>query len=628
MVRLMIIVAEVLLLTEMAACTPRLVWPFSVSNPVGVAVQETDLYAHTDRISELLRATPAEFPARGQLPIARLCFAQPWQLPEHANYVATKAAAPGAPFQRIARYAATALGTSAPSAEGQGSLKIEDTQMAIFALDFLLNEPNLRLQAALAQCDATAIAPDRVVAALDAALGSTSRNSAKSETLAATIAAATKLDRATLAGIAANFDVEFTVTADWATFEAEELRDDLRGAVEGKVLSMQKVDEIGWVVIGSLEDNTYDMTRVAAVFDPGGNDRYTWSGNVAGSRVVLDLSGNDTYASTGIGGPGGALLGVSAVIDLKGDDRYSGNTLALGAAAFGVGMIVDRAGNDTYTSERWSLGSAFAGVGAVADLEGIDLYDSPLFSQGVGGPCGAGLLLDAAGDDRYRADRTQRSAYDTPATFLAFSQGCSFGYRVGAAGGIGSLVDLAGNDRYECGEFGQGCGYYLGLGILHDAAGDDFYVGNRYAQGTAAHQAFGALEDGSGNDIYHGVTAADQGAAWDMSAAVLLDRSGDDIYISAGTLSQGAAAQQAIGMLIDLAGNDLYRSGAASQGEADGNQYHWEATLCPSFALLWDAAGRNTFSSGRVDGQCVRTGSNESPAGDSGRTQWGLFLAR
>jgi hypothetical protein len=625
--------AAVLLLTIMDAGASSLVQPLHPSNEVGAAVASLGLSDGALALGALLRAVPAEFPARGQFPLTRMCFARPWQLPEIAGFAARTAAAPGTPMRRVARFASAALGVPTQSDEGHGSMKVADPQMAIFALDFLLNQPTLTLNEALANCDPVSIQPARVIIALDAALSTASRSAPRAEELAGTLTAAARLDRSALLAIAAHFDVELVMSGDWSAFEPEELREDLQGAVEGKVLSMQKIDELGWVVIGSMEDNRYDMTRIAAVFDPGGNDRYTWSGAVSGSRIVVDMAGNDTYLATGVGGPAGALLGVSAVIDISGNDTYSGNTLALGAAAFGVGILLDRAGNDTYTSERWSVGSALAGVGALVDLDGVDLYDSPVLSQGVGGPCGVGLLLDIAGSDRYRADRTQPSAYGDPATFLAFSQGCAFGYRAnagsgfGACGGIGALVDLAGNDRYECGEFGQGCGYYLGLGLLHDAQGNDVYQGSRYSQGAAAHQAFGSLEDCAGNDTYVGATAANQGGAWDMSGAVLLDRAGDDTY-SGGSLSQGAGAQQAMGMLIDRAGSDRYFAGAASQGEADGNQYHWETTHCPSFGLLWDTGGVNAFSSGRKSGQVLKTGTDVAPEGSNGRTQWGLFISR
>lgn len=631
----MILAAATLLLSSSSA--PHLVQPWAPDSTVGQALAATDLTAAAATTQLLLNGTPREYPARGLLPLVKLAFAQPWALPEIAHLPAARAAAQQSPWRAAAVFAATALGAdcepSVFTSPGQGTMTASDPQRAVYALDFVLNEANHIVKEALAQCPPEDIAPERVLALLDGALGSTARDTPRAQALSLALAASTNVDRARLVAAVAHLDVALDTAADWSQFEAEGLPDELAGAVQGKVLTAQPVPELGWVVVGSMEANRYDMSRIAAVFDPGGDDTYEWHGTVAGSRLVVDLAGNDTYTADGLGGPGGAVLGASIVSDLAGDDRYTGSAVALGAGVFGVGVLVDWAGNDTYTAARWSVGAAIAGVGALVDLGGTDLYDAPLFCQGVGGPCGAGLLLDRAGDDRYRADRGTPSVYGTPATYVAFSQGCAFGYRAGigpsrgAAGGVGALVDVAGDDRYECGEFGQGCGYYLGMGILHDGSGNDLYVGNRYAQGTAAHQAFGALEDAAGNDIYHGVTAANQGAAWDMSAAVLLDRAGDDTY-RGGTLSQGAAAQQALGMLLDLGGTDRYEAGAASQGAADGNQYHWDTTHTPSFALFWHAGGLGTISSGRVPGPPQRTGTDQGEAGKDGRTQWGLVILR
>lgn len=622
--------AAVLLLALSRAATPAQVAPFAPGTPVGAAIQAEDLASPVLQVQALIQAIPREYPARGILAATRGALADPWSLPEIAARLTPTAEEAAHPARCIATLAQRALtGRPAPF-EGHGTLRFLAPQRSIYALDFLLNEPTLILRTALERLPAADIAPDRVTATLQEALASTDRSTTRREALVTTLAAGMALDREALVRVLMQWDVEIEVGGDWANAEADDFPEELRGAVEGTVLTAQQVPELGWLVVGGPGANRYDMTRIAGVFDPGGDDFYEWKGVVTGSRVVVDAAGNDTYTATGPGGPGAALLGVSLIVDLAGDDQYTGGRLGVGAAAFGVGLIVDHGGNDRYVAESWSLGAALAGIGAIVDRAGDDLYDAPLCSQGFGAPSGFGVLLDAAGNDRYRADRGTPSVYGTPATFTAFSQGCGFGFRAGGtagAGGVGLMTDLAGDDRYECGEFGQGCGYFLGLGVLSDCTGNDLYIGNRYSQGTAAHQAFGVLLEGAGNDIYHGVMAANQGAAWDMSAAMLVDRAGDDHY-RGGVLCQGAAAQQAIGVLVDLAGDDRYEAGAASQGAADGNQYHWTATLCPSFALLWDAAGRNAFSSGRGDGMRVRTGTAEPPAGADGRTQWGLFLAQ
>lgn len=653
----MVQVAAAILVALSSGAHSQRLSPFAPATAFGAAIAATDLGDPALRIQALVQAIPREYPARGVLAFTRRAFAEPWLLPELGARLSTTAAEAARPARCAAVLAARAMATAQPSEEGQGTLQISDPQRAIYALDFLLNEPNHIVREALARASAADLTSDRVAAVLANAFGSTKRAEANVQDHLVVLGMASALDRHALVSVLAHWDVSLACAGEWTTFEAEEIPAEIAGAFEGTVLTAQQVPELGWLVVGGVGPNTYDMSRVAAVFDPGGDDVYLWNGTVAGSRAIVDVAGNDTYKQAGgaasgggvsggasngagapaFGGPGGALLGASLVVDLAGDDRYACDALGMGAAAFGVALLVDSAGNDTYTGEQWCAGAALGGIGALVDLAGEDLYDAPVLSQGVGGPSGLGMLIDAAGNDRYRADRTRSSMYGMPATFAAFSQGCAFGYRSGAPGGVGLLMDCAGNDRYECGEFGQGCGYYLGFGILNDSGGDDVYLGNRYSQGAAAHQAFGLLRDMGGNDLYHGVTAANQGAAWDMSVAMLVDAAGDDTYIGAG-LSQGAAAQQALGVLVDMQGDDRYRAEAASQGAADSNRYHWVATLCPSLGVLWDFSGRNAFagssrndalgSPARSDGERLRTGTDAPPEGIEGRTQWGLFFTR
>ncbi len=662
------VAAAILVALSSAAHTQRLS-PFAPATAFGAAIAASELGDPALRIQALVRSIPREYPARGMLAVTRRAFAEPWSLPELGERMSATAAEAERPARCAATLAARAMATAPPSAVGQGTLQISDPQRAIYALDFLLNEPNHAVREALERASAAELTPERVMSVLANAIGSTSRSETSTQDHVVVLGMASTLDRSALVSAVAHWDVTLACAGEWATFEAEEIPAEIASAFEGTILTAQRVPELGWLVVGGTGPNTYDMSRVAAVFDPGGDDMYVWNGTVAGSRAIVDVAGNDTYkqvasggagatasagagtsegagaaasapagaASQMFGGPGGALLGATLIMDLAGDDRYTCHTLGMGAAAFGVALLVDAAGNDSYTGEQWCGGAALGGIGALVDLAGNDLYDAPVLSQGLGGPSGLGMLIDAAGDDRYRADRARPSVYDKPATFTAFSQGCAFGYRSGAPGGVGLLMDCAGNDRYECGEFGQGCGYYLGFGMLNDSDGDDVYLGNRYAQGTAAHQAFGLLRDMGGNDLYHGVTAANQGAAWDMSVAMLVDADGDDTYIGGG-LSQGAAAHQALGVLMDARGNDHYRASSASQGAADSNRYHWGASLCPSLGVLWDASGHNAFagvlrndaigSPARIDGERVRTGTDAPPEGLEGRTQWGLFFTR
>lgn len=384
----------------------------------------------------------------------------------------------------------------------------------------------------------------------------------------------------------------------------------------------------GWIVIGSTDDNTYDMSKIAMVIDPGGNDTYTNSDLAIGNRLIIDLAGNDRYTGNANQAVGGALLGSFIIDDRAGDDRYEGELLGPASALYGLSILIDRAGNDIYSGKEWSLGAACYGAALLIDLGGSDVYIGEYLCQGVGGPRGFGAIIDANGNDLYRTNGPQPSAYGTPAVYQSFSQGMGFGFRNYAAGGVGLISDLAGNDRYEAGEFAQGGAYYFALGILHDASGDDLYYGNRYGQGFGVHQAHGALADDAGNDTYWSMTAASQGAAWDIGAGLLIDRAGNDTYRCDG-LGQGGASMQAIAMFIDLGGRDHYTAGGgATQGESGGDSYHFAATGAFSFSLLMDLGGaEDVYSRERANNESTKTGSvnEEKPENSSA---WGLVIDR
>jgi hypothetical protein len=392
--------------------------------------------------------------------------------------------------------------------------------------------------------------------------------------------------------------------------------DELQDAVRGSIIDLIRIDE-GYVVIGGPGDNHYTMDRLYAVIDTGGSDTYQWAGAVPPeTQTIVDLAGNDRYHAE-TGGPGAGWLGVSVLIDLEGDDVYESALGGCGAGALGFGFLFDDAGADIYRCAAWSSGAGVYGAGALVDLgSDADVYVSEVFSQGVGGPRGAGILIDAAGGDFYRANGPVQSAYGSAASFMGFSQGVGVGIRPYDVGGVGILLDFSGDDRYEGGEFSQGGGYYWGVGLLADAGGNDLYYGNRYAQGFAAHQAFGMLSDMSGDDVYWAMTAAGQAAAWDQSIAMLFEGGGDDTY-RAQTLSQGAAAQQSRALLRDVSGDDTYRaSGRNTQGAAGDNAYHFQPQHpVYSLGVLVDEAGDDRYSSGLLNGETLLRRDSKAPSG-------------
>lgn len=95
---------------------------------------------------------------------------------------------------------------------------------------------------------------------------------------------------------------------------------------------------------------------------------------------------------------------------------------------------------------------------------------------------------------------------------------------------MGLLLDAAGDDRYDVSlGVSQGCGHDLSVGVLWDRAGEDAYLGGRtLAQGAGNDNGLGLLVDEGGVDAYR-ARARSQGSGnryeprgWG-SAGVLLD---------------------------------------------------------------------------------------------------------
>ena len=400
---------------------------------------------------------------------------------------------------------------------------------------------------------------------------------------------------------------------------------ELHDAIEGKIIDAHKT-EIGWMVYGGLQKNSYDMNRIAFVIDPGGDDQYTCSQIPEGKvQAIIDLDGADKYTGEKLG-PASGWLGISFIVDYRGNDHYQGQSHSCGASFMGAGVVIDYQGADSYSGDYWSCGSGLYGTGLLLDLGSEpDVYQSALYSQGTGSAKGFGLLYDHSGNDLYRSNGPANSAYKTPAVFSTYGQGMGMGIRGYDVGGIGILLDQGGNDRYEGGEFSQGGGYFWGLGILHDSTGNDLYYGNRYSHGFGCHQALGVLIDDSGNDNYWSMTAGSMGMAWDLGVGLLLDKKGDDVY-QGPTLSMGSASQQSIAWFFDLSGNDFYNTWGASLGMSSDNLYHWEDSECHSFSFFLDAGGgQDRYSRKRKNNAVINT----SKARGDNKEAWyynGIFI--
>jgi len=605
---------------ERIAPAPRdaavLVDPFATGSIVGDAVTTHRLAEPLRATAELIRKFGVERRDPNDSPWVVRCFDEPWLVADVARAATLPLRSGSPPMQALAITTAKALGLPFEPSAGQGTLPMADTQGAVFALDFLANGARVHRSALLEPvlerlgCDRAELRR-RAIGLAERSAQSVLLEGSELEQDLALIRASTAAGWAAIPALLAHLDAELPRTIDWAAQETTAIPESLNGKVDGTILAAEEVDGLGWVVVGGVGANRYDMDSIAAVLDPSGDDRYEWTAGGAVDTVIVDLAGNDRYEGGAIGGPGSGIACLAAIDDHAGHDHYRGGLLSIGAGAFGLGLIRDRAGDDRYEGGAWSIGAAMYGAGIVLDEAGADDVRGGTLSQGVGGPRGIGMLIDRGGDDRYIADFGAPSAYGTPATNLAFSQGVGYGFRRYAAGGIGILFDASGDDRYEGGEFAQGGGYLHGLGVLHDASGRDLYRADRYGQGFAAHMAFGALLDDAGDDVYWGRTAANQGAAWDASSAVLVDAAGNDHYRGS-VLAQGSGAMQAIGMLIDLSGDDRYDApGPYAQGESGNNTYHCDTGVL-SFSLLLDAGpGAARIGDAQATGTAVTGSANK-----------------
>ncbi|MCC6466632.1 MAG: hypothetical protein IT463_14925 [Planctomycetes bacterium] len=376
----------------------------------------------------------------------------------------------------------------------------------------------------------------------------------------------------------------------WASKEA-------CGCVEGEAIGFQT--PYGVCAVGGPGRNVWrtgEGTAVACILDLGGDDMYE---DCAASRaglpvsVVMDLGGNDHYRA-GKWGVACGLFGTGLLFDEAGDDTYECGAWGLGAAFAGAGLLVDRAGNDRYLGGDFTLGCAAYGLGALVDLAGNDLLDSSMYSIGCGLPAGLGLVLDRAGDDRYRCGGRYGSGYGTAGEYTGWGIGCGFGFRTMAAGGTGLVVDVAGNDIYDAGEFGLGCGYFLGVGAVRDLAGDDIYHSSRYGLAAAAHCAVGLFRDDGGNDVYEGKTAASMAGVWDIATGYFYEGGGSDVYRCDG-LGLGACAQNGFGIFWDAWGNDVYRTGGNCLGHGGGTEYG-AGRLAKNFGVFFDGAGKDSYT--------------------------------
>lgn len=297
----------------------------------------------------------------------------------------------------------------------------------------------------------------------------------------------------------------------------------------------------------------------SVVIDLAGNDTYhaTPLGLATGRLgvgLLIDRAGDDVYhLAPGSGGTGFAGLGI--LFDRAGHDQYLGTRFTQGAAAGGLGLLLDADGQDVYNSFGYAIGfGGPLGVGAVVDVAGDDRYQ-----------CG-----EHYPSDYNAADAPDAASGDPRFQYDCFGLGTGAGKRMftkdaeqlayGLAGGWGILLDLAGNDRYRSSNFSQGAGYFFGMGLKLDLDGNDEHVAARYGHAAGAHHAVGLFVDAAGHDTYTSTGPVyNAGTAWDRSVMLAIDAgSGNDRYDFARSSGLGIADHHAWSLFIEEGGKDRY----------------------------------------------------------------------
>lgn len=306
----------------------------------------------------------------------------------------------------------------------------------------------------------------------------------------------------------------------------------------------------------------------------GGPGRNTYQlDDMADVNVVIDVGGDDVYYE----GSCSFRRPVMIVIDLEGDDKYDAtNPGVQGSAILGIAMLLDAAGNDVYRARDVAQGSCLGGAGILIDYAGNDVYVAVRRAQGeaLGG---VGIHIDRAGDDRYHA--------------ALWAQG------MGGPLGFGLLDDLDGKDLYYCGGmylnsylddenptpgyegWGQGMGGGLravtdgGIGVILDGGGDDVYEYDYLSHGGGYWCGLGFARDFGGNDQRLGATR-------------LAYNGGPRTQPRFVRFANGFGCHYALGFCFDDEGNDTYNSTIMGVGFA------WDCSV----GYLCDFAGNDTYS--------------------------------
>lgn len=301
----------------------------------------------------------------------------------------------------------------------------------------------------------------------------------------------------------------------------------------------------------------------------GGRDNNEYRLDDPGDVVaVVDAGGDDTYLDGSLSSRRSELV----VIDLAGNDTYSGEKPGIqGGAILGTSLLIDAMGNDNYRAGDVAQGACLAGTGILIDMAGNDRYTGLRRVQGSA-ICGIALLLDRAGDDDYRTSL--------------------LGQGVGGPLGFGLLDDLDGKDHYYAGgkemnTYGDTPGYdgwsqgagvgprgvaNGGIGCLLDGGGDDIYEADYFSHAAGYWFALGFARDFGGNDQRVGSTRTAYDGGERKEARFL-------------RWGNGFGCHYAAGYLFDDSGDDTYL------GDHACVNFNWDIGI----TALVDLAGNDQY---------------------------------
>jgi len=351
----------------------------------------------------------------------------------------------------------------------------------------------------------------------------------------------------------------------------------------------------GWAIGGPGNDRYRGDYHF--IIDFGGDDFYQleYDPEEPHSTIIIDLSGDDVYASKSDFTIGSGCFSVGLLYDMAGNDTYNGRNFSCGSGYFGFGLLYDNAGTDRYYGDTHTQGAATCGIGMIYDRGGNDVYTAAVNAQGFALMEGFGLIADRTGNDNYIAGGKYKAIIHYDDHYLSISQGYGGGLMLFVSGGIGGIVDLAGNDNYYSDLVAQGCGWWYALGFIYDYSGNDQYLSYQYAQGSAEHMGLGIIIDEYGKDFYRGKGLM-QGVGHDYSCGILLDRHGNDIY-QADDLSQGAGSANGFGILIDSHGDDIFYVRKKSNTQGYGNPRRDFGSI----GLFLDLSGKDIYDGNGLD---------------------------